>query len=123
LEHAYQAAKTLDPKLRRPFQRVLKAGQAKHMGRELVLRPDWENVKEQIMLDLLRQKFKDRELSLLLRQTENRELIEGNNWHDTFWGVCNGKCWRGPHEPVGENKLGKLLMQVRDECKKPSSLF
>jgi hypothetical protein len=32
-------------------------------------------------------------------------LIEGNTWGDTFWGVCNG---------VGENNLGKTLMNVRE---------
>ena len=35
-------------------------------------------------------------------------LEEGNTWHDTYWGVCNGK---------GKNKLGKILMQVREELK------
>lgn len=37
--------------------------------------------------------------------TGDAELIEGNNWGDTFWGVCNGR---------GENMLGKLLMEIRD---------
>ncbi len=34
------------------------------------------------------------------------ELIEGNHWNDTFWGICNGN---------GENNLGKILMKIRHE--------
>ena len=41
--------------------------------------------------------------------TEDMELIEGNSWGDTFWGVCDG---------VGENNLGKVLMRVRDRLNK-----
>lgn len=33
---------------------------------------------------------------------------KGNHWHDTYWGVCDG---------AGENRLGKLLMQVRRELR------
>jgi hypothetical protein len=43
---------------------------------------------------------------MLLLDTSDKVLIEENNWNDTFWGVCNG---------VGENNLGRLLMQVRGE--------
>lgn len=55
-ENAYQAAKTLDPDMRRIF-RVCTPSEAKRHGRALVLRPDWESVKLAVMLDLLRQKF------------------------------------------------------------------
>ena len=44
-----------------------------------------------------------------LINTGDAILIEGNTWGDTYWGVCDG---------VGENRLGKLLMEVREECKK-----
>ena len=60
------------------------------------------------MLTGLRKKFADPELRNLLLATGDEELIEGNYWGDTYWGVCNG---------VGQNKLGKLLMQVREEIK------
>ena len=44
-----------------------------------------------------------------LLATGEEELIEGNYWHDTCWGVCNcAKCG-----DKGENRLGKLLMEVR----------
>ena len=60
------------------------------------------------MLSGLRIKFKNPELRSLLLATGNEELVEGNWWRDTYWGVCEG---------VGQNKLGKLLMQVREEVK------
>jgi predicted NAD-dependent protein-ADP-ribosyltransferase YbiA (DUF1768 family) len=56
----------------------------------------------------VREKFKNEELAQLLIDTDDHELIEGNWWHDYFWGVCNGK---------GENHLGKILMDVREELK------
>ena len=79
----------------------------KRFGKTIKLRLDWEEVKVQIMLGLLRQKFKKgSSLGNRLLATGNQKLIEGNTWGDTFWGVCQGK---------GLNVLGKLLMQVRDE--------
>jgi predicted NAD-dependent protein-ADP-ribosyltransferase YbiA (DUF1768 family) len=59
------------------------------------------------MLNLLRQKFQNPELREKLLCTGKLELIEGNYWGDTYWGVCRG---------VGENRLGKLLMLVREEA-------
>ena len=58
---------------------------------------------------LLKRKFaKGMPLANLLLETANDQLIEGNNWGDTEWGVCKG---------VGKNMLGKLLMQIRDELR------
>ena len=45
-------------------------------------------------------------LAKRLLDTGDEELIEGNDWNDIFWGVCNGK---------GENNLGKILMRIRNE--------
>lgn len=110
-EHAYQAAKFLDLGLR---QRFLSGtpGNAKRLADELrkqgKVRADWVNVRESIMLHFLRQKFYHTDLMPLLLETGNAELIEGNWWGDTFWGVYNG---------YGKNRLGKLLMQVREECR------
>jgi ribA/ribD-fused uncharacterized protein len=112
VEHAYQAAKSLDPAVRMKFLNPGRrggAGAAKRMGQRVVLREDWEEVKLGIMLDLLRLKFANRVLRTQLVATGDTILVEGNDWHDYFWGVCMG---------VGENHLGKLLMQVREECKR-----
>lgn len=121
VEHAYQAAKTLDLKKREvlslDFNPNLHPGHAKRIGRKLKLRPDWEEIKISVMRELLIQKFSQPRLRQKLLSMMNVELIEGNWWHDTFWGVCTGRdgrgCYVGPHEPYGENQLGTLLMEVR----------
>jgi len=119
-EHAYQAAKTTNHDLRRHFFAHGTAAQAKNRGRNIALRPDWEQVKLSIMLELLRIKFSDPTLADKLLGTDDAELVEGNWWHDQYWGVCNcgrdGTCSK--KGGVGENHLGKLLMQVRDERRK-----
>lgn len=104
VENAYQAAKTTDSDQRRFFH--YSPEEAKKRGRTIPIRTDWDEIKQNVMLDLLRQKFRNSYLRGFLLSTENAELIEGNWWGDTYWGVCNGK---------GENILGKLLMQVRQE--------
>lgn len=102
VENAYQAAKTTS-KFRGPFQDCTPE-KAKRMGRQVLLRWDWDEIKIDLMRDLLAQKFaKGTELGNKLEATSG-ELVEGNNWGDTFWGVCNG---------VGANWLGRLLMDRR----------
>lgn len=110
VEHAYQAAKTTDPRARIAFQipSDLTTGQAKRLGQQLDLRSNWENIKIGVMYRLLVSKFSDTNLRLQLQATGEEELIEGNDWGDSFWGVCGG---------VGENFLGKCLMQVRSTLK------
>lgn len=108
VEHAYQAAKTTDDDVRSQIAQLPKAGDAKRFGKQVVLRQDWEEVKISIMKYLVRQKFQTNPLRKWLLQTQDAELIEGNWWGDTFWGVCNGK---------GRNHLGKILMEIRDEIK------
>lgn len=104
-ENAFQAAKSLDPDIRKEFVN-LTPGQAKKKGRHIDLRPDWETVKLQVMENILRIKFATPKYKQLLLNTGNAVLIEGNTWNDTYWGVCNG---------VGENHLGQLLMKIRNE--------
>jgi ribA/ribD-fused uncharacterized protein len=110
-ENAYQAAKTPDVYTRNEFV-AMSASQAKKFGRRIRIRSDWESVKVGIMLDLLRKKFARGAIRDQLIATGDAELIEGNHWGDRFWGVCNG---------VGENMLGKLLMQVREELRNGKS--
>jgi ribA/ribD-fused uncharacterized protein len=113
VEAAYQAAKTLNAAAREKFRFLgVTPARAKRMGRSLKLRPDWEEVKVGIMRDLLMQKFRPSIPKRKLISTFQAELIEGNHWHDTFWGMCMGRC-DSPHAPFGENMLGRLLMEVR----------
>lgn len=106
VEYAYQAAKTTDEGLRLKVQEALNSTLARRLGRHLGLRPGWEEMKLEIMENLVRQKFQNPRLAEKLLETGTDELIEGNWWGDTFWGVCNG---------VGENHLGKILMKIRKE--------
>ena len=107
-EHYFQAMKTTDPKKREAISKAETPGKAKKLGRSVDLRPDWEDIKLQVMETAVRIKFSDPELAAKLVATGNEELVEGNWWNDTFWGVCNG---------VGENHLGKILMLVRADIR------
>lgn len=106
-ENAYQAAKTTEPTLRAIFMNC-KPGEAKRAGKSLPIRSDWESVKLSIMEDLLRQKFWQPEFREKLLATGDCQIIEGNHWNDTFWGVCKGR---------GENNLGKIIMRIREELR------
>ena len=106
-EHAFQAAKTSCSKFHNWIQQVETPGEAKKLGRAAPLRKDWHNVKFNIMKDILRAKFSDEKLKAKLLETEDAILIEGNNWRDREWGV----------DITGENKLGELLMEIRDELR------
>lgn len=112
VEHAYQAAKTLDLDQRLYISMLEMPGQAKKAGRNVTLRSDWENVKVHIMRDLLRQKFTQPKFRALLLATGDQHIEEGNYWGDRYWGVSpvgSGK---------GQNILGRLIMQVRREIQK-----
>lgn len=112
VEHGFQAAKTLDTVLREMIRDAPTAAQAKAMGRGLKLRTDWHDVRIMVMEDLLQAKFAIPLMRKRLLDTGDLELVEGNDWRDTFWGVCGG---------VGENQLGKALMRIRAEIRGPAS--
>ena len=108
VENAFQAAK-LNWEERGPYAECSPV-EAKRKSKEAKARPNFEKEQVQIMLSLVRQKFEIPWLREKLLATGKREIVEGNWWHDTFWGVCNG---------VGANNLGKIIMQVRDEIAPP----
>ena len=105
VEHAFQAAKTTVF-----IQRIIIAnkktpGQAKCAGRKVTLRDNCDDIKLYIMKELIILKFTNPKLKSALLNTKDAELIERNTWNDTYWGICNG---------IGENHLGKILMEVRE---------
>lgn len=111
VENAYQAAKSENPLERACFM-TMTASQAKRFGRKLpVIRHDWEQVKEAVMFDLLRQKFEQPHLHMKLKATGVQSLVEGNWWHDNYWGSCRCSDHKGR---VGKNRLGFLIMKLRD---------
>jgi len=114
VEHAFQAAKSFALWYKLAVRDADSPGDAKRMGREIQARPEWEDVKVPIMLELLHKKFSHSDLGEKLLQTGYAELIEGNNWRDMEWGVCGGE---------GKNLLGKLLMQVRDDIMMEKSVL
>ena len=113
-EAAFQAAKTVNFKLRREFSE-LKASQAKLKGRSIALRPDWEEVKDEVMYQIVKDKFtRNSDLRERLMKTNSSILIEGNWWHDNYWGDCS--C-ENCSDKEGKNTLGKILMRVREELR------
>jgi len=111
VEHAYQAAKTLELAEREKIRGASTPGLARKMGRKVAKRPDWPDLKVDLMRDLVRQKFEgQRDLKKSLLATGDAELVEGNTWHDNFWGNC--RCARCASTP-GQNWLGRILMDVR----------
>jgi ribA/ribD-fused uncharacterized protein len=108
-EHRFQAAKAVDDRQRLWVLNARTPQQAKLRGNRVRLREDWEDVKDDVMLDLLRTKFAPgSKLALHLMSTRGLVLEEGNSWGDDYWGV---KLYTGE----GRNRLGVLLMQVRSE--------
>jgi len=87
----------------------LDAREAKKIGKTVVLQKNWDAVKFEVMRKVLQLKFdQNPDLKQKLIETGDAELIESNWWKDTVWGVCDG---------VGENNLGKLLMELRGTYK------
>lgn len=106
-EAAYQAAKTLDQAKWAEFAKMTPS-QAKQAGKVVELRPDWEQVKVRIMLEIVAAKFlQNKDLAEKLRATGDAILEEGNHWRDTTWGICPA------YSGKGHNYLGQILMQVR----------
>ncbi len=107
-EHAYQAAKSLNKDIREAFSEISSPAEIKRLGQTITIRPDWEDVKINVMRDIVTAKFEQNDyLMRLLMETKGCHLIEGNTWGDRFWGEC----------PIGNgrNELGKILMGIRDD--------
>ena len=113
-EAAFQAHKLANKEERKKFCEY-SPSKAKLEGRHCNLRKDWEEIKYQIMYDVVKAKFEQNSnLKKLLLDTDNEELIEGNWWHDNCWGDCScDRC----KDIKGQNNLGKILMKVREELK------
>lgn len=110
-EHAFQAAKCTNRADKEKIITAKTPAMAKSIGGKIPLRSDWEQIKDSVMENVLKAKFSDARLRELLNSTKGCELIEGNHWHDQYWGTCN--CSRHNKTP-GNNMLGILLMKIRD---------
>lgn len=125
VENAYQASKSNNHMIRVAFSKM-KPGKAKRQGAKILtsgvsVNRWWnDDFKLRLMERLVRLKFTTNpELAEKLLATGDREIIEGNNWHDNFFGVC--RCNNCPEEkrvPAElQNQLGKILMKIRAELR------
>jgi len=112
-EAAYKAQKCIKDEYKLNFTK-LNAKDSKILGSQVKLREDWDEVKDEIMYEIVLQKFRSTAMYSLLKSTGEQELVEGNSWGDTYWGVCKGE---------GKNKLGKILMRVRTELNQRAAEF
>ena len=112
-EHAFQAAKMAnDPIKLNIIHDIPSPGMAKRYARMQEKPADWDDSKVQVMRDVLRAKFTHiHHRAAQLIATHPRYLIEGNTWNDVFWG----QVWLPDGAWHGENMLGKLLMELRQE--------
>ena len=108
-ENAYQAAKVVS--IHRDDFRLCSPAIAKRLWknpkfiRSTKTEEGWNAVRYEIMVEVVMSKFlRNPELRQKLVDTGDKYLEETNWWRDEFWGVC---------EERGQNKLGKILMNVR----------
>jgi ribA/ribD-fused uncharacterized protein len=113
VEHAFQAAK-VDDETAEKIYKTKSPGEAKRLGRQGKMRPDWDEIRFKVMEECLMRKFLcNPELLQKLLDTGDEKLIEGNTWHDNTWGDCNCPKCANKH---GMNMLGKTLMNIRQLC-------
>lgn len=114
VEHAFQAAKLRENQQRNSYgftDSGLSFGDAKRLGRQVPLRDDWKEIREDVMARCLWAKFQDPQLQEKLLRTGESELVDGHSGSpDLIWGY---------HIPSqkGENRLGILLMDLRAQLK------
>lgn len=110
-EAAFQAQKTNNI-VERAYMSEMGPAEAKRYGRKVKLRKDWNDVRLSVMKDIVYAKFSQNpDLKEKLLATGKARLEEGNDWGDRFWGTVGGS---------GENHLGKILMEVREEFQNES---
>jgi ribA/ribD-fused uncharacterized protein len=107
-ENFYQAMKVDKSDLEtRSAIAMVSPSLAKKLGRKVKLRSDWEQIKTDVMRYVIREKFKPGTTWYKRLISTNEEIVEWNNWGDRVWGkTLDGK---------GENRLGIILMDLREE--------
>lgn len=106
LEYAYQWMKCASDNDRNKILSAPTPGVAKRWAGKVQIRSDWDKVKLPTMEFLQALKYTDLQLRSWLIGTYPFHIMEGNDWGDTFWGVCRGR---------GENHMGRILMALRDQ--------
>lgn len=106
VEHAYQAHKAPTLSEHEIIRCAADSMEAKRLGRAMILPPDWDDKRVEMMKTFVRKKFENPLLRELLKGTGDATLIHDNRFNDRFWGVCRGS---------GENWLGRILEGLRQE--------
>lgn len=110
-EHAFQWAKCVYVEDERRVLAAPTAAEAKTIGRSVATWRYWDDMRVGVMWQILLAKFSGGLARVYLNGTAGEKLVEGNTWHDNFWGDCGCARCVSLH---GRNWLGRLLMQVRD---------
>jgi N-glycosidase YbiA len=114
VEHYFQASKFEDNEIKSRIKALDSPMKAADEGRSTrnKIRDDWDEIKEEIMLDALMAKFLQHpRLRVELLNTGASVIIE-NTANDRYWGDGG--------DGTGKNRLGILLMDVREKIKKYS---
>jgi ribA/ribD-fused uncharacterized protein len=118
-EHAFQSAKFIHNAYKSEINRAPTAEQARHIAKRHTskdtVRPDLEQHQYSLMLSILRAKFSDKTMRRLLLGTGSQQLVWVNKHSDEHWGCVEDLTEFSGYR--GQNHLGRLLMQVRDECR------
>lgn len=116
-EHAFAAAKAATKQWHDRIANAPDPNVAKMLGRRCKIRDDWDEIKFQVMYEIVRSKMRhSAPARALLRHTGVRRIYEGNSWHDQVWGVTNHQNLYQPgFTATGQNGLGEILMMVRRE--------
>ncbi len=114
VEHYFQSEKATGSKDKEKIIIAKTPADAKRLGKQIELRSDWDEVKDQVMFDGILNKFlQNKDIAEKLIKLEG-EIVEYNKWHDNYWGFCLCKrCQRKKKL----NKVGKILMEVRNLLK------
>ncbi len=106
-EHYFQAQKFAGTPYTENVRLASSAKQAAEIGRDrkLPLRPDWEQVKDDVMRRAVLHKFETHaSIRQILLDTGDDPIIE-NAPHDYYWGCGKDRS--------GKNMLGQILVEVR----------
>ena len=106
VEHAYMSAKSLDESWVEFCLKTASPYDVKKQSRKVTLREDWEDIKDDVMWELLWKKWNIPTLKEYLLSAGDEELVEGNTWKDTYWGYDTNL-------QHGENRLGFYIMEIR----------
>lgn len=110
-EHYFQAKKFLSWDEQELIRNAPSPSDAANLGRsrKRPLRKDWEEVKDDVMREVVRAKFNQHEdIKQILLSTKNAYLVE-HTVNDSYWGDGG--------DGSGKNMLGKILMEIREELR------